>query len=263
MVELADYWRLNGELPAGVAWERELTRAWDAAMKEVDAEIGLIGCAENAADDPAEAPFIAASQILLWYAAERIGELAEAGALHIDGEAVRRDGAAVRVAFSSWLVDASRRWPYAVDTTGRRVAYHDANDLPVAMAPLWGFCAADDPGWRATMAFAFGDRNPAWFSGTRPGLGSAHTPAPWALGDVQAWIRGRVMGDRRSMAESLERLHEVAFVDGMLPEAYSADAADDLRIRHWFAWPGAAIAALLLLDRAGQLEQRLSARPVG
>jgi len=28
---------------------------------------------------------------------------------------------------------------------------------------------------------------------------------------------------------------------------------------HWFAWPGAALAALLVLDRAGQLESRLTA----
>jgi hypothetical protein len=33
----------------------------------------------------------------------------------------------------------------------------------------------------------------------------------------------------------------------MLPEAYSATGPME-RIRHWFAWPGAALAALRLLD---------------
>lgn len=260
MVELADYWRLTGELPAGVAWEREMTGAWEAAAQEIDAETGLIGSAENAADDPAAAPFIAASQILLWYTAERVGELADEGVLRIDAEAVRRRGAAVRAAFGSRLADVAGPWPHAVDTNGRRVAYHDANDLPVALAPLWGFCGDNDPGWLATMAFAFGDANPAWFGGHRPGLGSAHTPGPWTLGDVQAWTRARIGGDVPSMAASLSRLHKVAFADGMLPEAYTADPVDDRRIRHWFAWPGAAIAALLLLDRTGRLVERLSAR---
>jgi hypothetical protein len=52
----------------------------------------------------------------------------------------------------------------------------------------------------------------------------------------------------------------VAFADHMLPEAY--DAEGTVRIRHWFGWPGAALAALRILDQAGRLESRLSARPV-
>jgi hypothetical protein len=59
----------------------------------------------------------------------------------------------------------------------------------------------------------------------------------------------------------LSRLEEVAFVDGMLPEAYDADG--DARIRHWFAWPGAALAALRLLDRAGRLEHALRVSDIG
>jgi hypothetical protein len=54
----------------------------------------------------------------------------------------------------------------------------------------------------------------------------------------------------------------VAFVDGMLPEAYTATGTVD-RIRHWFAWPGAALAALRILDRDERLESRLSARLFG
>jgi hypothetical protein len=46
----------------------------------------------------------------------------------------------------------------------------------------------------------------------------------------------------------------------MLPEAYSADPLDDRRIRHWFAWPGAALAALTLLDRDERLSERLAVR---
>ena len=263
MVELADYWRLTGELPAGVAWEQAVARAWEAAVRAINPATGLIASTENAADDPAAAPFIAASQVLLWYAAERIAELADAGALRLDSQGVRRAGTTARAAFAARLAGSAGPWPYAVDAEGRRVAYHDANDLPVALAPLWGFCDRDDPGWSATMEFAFGEGNPAWFGGARPGLGSTHTPGPWTLGDIQAWVRARTVGDRPAMEKSLARLHEVAFVDGMLPEAYAADPTDDRRIRHWFAWPGAALGALVLLDRHGRLEERLSAQHTG
>lgn len=261
LVELADYWRLTHRLPEGVPWHAAVPRAWEAAMGTVDPVVGLMASAENAADDPAAAPFIGASQVLLWYAARRIAELARVGVLSADAGQFERVANGVREAFTTRLADAPGPWAYAVDEAGHRVLYHDANDLPVALAPLWGFCDLDDPGWRETMRFAFSPANPGFVDGDRPGLGSAHTPGPWTLGDVQAWIGARTTGDDTAAAAALARLHEVAFVDGMLPEAYGASGALD-RIRTWFAWPGAALAALRLLDRAGRLESRLSARPV-
>ena len=111
------------------------------------------------------------------------------------------------------------------------------------------------------MIFAFSDANPGWFPGARSGLGSAHTPGAWTLGDVQAWAYARILGDRVASDAALTRLEEVAFADGMLPEAYGAN--DGARVRHWFAWPGAALAALRLLDTAGQLHERLGAADGG
>jgi hypothetical protein len=56
----------------------------------------------------------------------------------------------------------------------------------------------------------------------------------------------------------MRRLDEVAFGDGMVPEAYEADG--QARIRHWFAWPGAAFAALRALDGQGRLEATVGVR---
>jgi meiotically up-regulated gene 157 (Mug157) protein len=106
------------------------------------------------------------------------------------------------------------------------------------------------------MAFALSDANPAWCEGPRAGLGSSHTPGPWTLGDIQAWLSARIIGDEAGAARSLRRLADVAFADNMLPEAYNVQG--DERIRHWFAWPGAALAAFRLLDRDGTLQPRLS-----
>lgn len=242
-VELADYWRLAGSLPDGVDWTDAVAGAWRAVASAIDPATGLMASHENAADDPAEAPFIAASQILLWHAAGRLAELDGAGVLaapFVDGVAAR-----VRAAFDAHLLHAGR-WAYASDGAGGHVDYHDANDLPIALAPAWGFCAATDPAWRATIGFALSAANRGFESGPRGGLGSAHTPGAWTLGDVQRWIVARTTGDQAAADDALARLREVALLDGMLPEAYSVTRDPDLRVRHWFAWPGAALGALLL-----------------
>lgn len=260
ILELADFWRRVGRLPDEVDWDAELRRAWSVVRNDVDPATGLVPSAENAADDPATAPFIAASQIIAWYGALRLAEVAAAVGAGPEPAGLLEDARALRAAFREAFAGQGA-WPYAVDGGGARVAYHDANDLPVALAPLWGFVRADDPEWTATTAFAFGPANPGWVAGQRPGLGSAHTSGPWTLGDVQRWIIGRAVGDMTAMREAGERLREVAFGDGMLPEAYGAD--DDVGIRHWFAWPGATWAALRLLDASGRLESVLRARGPG
>lgn len=258
VLELADFWRAVGQLPSGVDWTAAVDAAYQAALAEVDSQMGLMASTENAADDPAAAPFIAGSQILLWYAAQRLAELCRGGVLDLDGGSFSAVADSTFAAFGRAFVDDGR-WAYATDGAAARVVYHDANDLPVALAPLWGFCPADDPGWRRTMEFAFSAANPGYFDGDRAGLGSAHTPGPWTLGDVQAWLVARQAGDPAAANRALERLAEVAFEDGMLPEAYSVTRDPDLRIRYWFAWPGAALAAFLILDADGLLETRLRA----
>jgi hypothetical protein len=258
LIELADHWRAYGELPEGIDWPSAIEPAWRAARSAVDPRLGLMASTENAADDPATAPFIGASQILAWYAAERLAEIGEAERIGLEPASLRADADAARAAFTAHHAAIDGPWAYAVDRDDVRVDYHDANDLPVAIAPLLGFCLPDDPGWLATMAFAFGPSNTAWVAGPFGGLGSIHTPGAWTLGDVQAWTRARITGDRPAAAAALDRLRAVAFGDGMLPEAYGADR--DARIRHWFAWPGAALAALRLLDDAGRLETTLGVR---
>jgi uncharacterized protein len=261
IVELADLWRLSGSLPEGVAWTSEVASAWSAALAEVDQKTGFIASAENAADDPATLPYIVASQVLLWYAALRLAEVAETVDVGIGAEDLLDVARRLRGAFDALVVDPGAPWPYALDTAGGRFAYQDANDLPVALAPLWGFCAADDPGWLATMAFAFGPQNPGWAGGRLPGLGSAHTPGAWTLGDVQAWISARARDDEAAADRAMRRIEAVAFADGMLPEAYATDDAEP--VRHWFAWPGAALAALRVLDRDSRLKTALAVRGSG
>jgi meiotically up-regulated gene 157 (Mug157) protein len=185
----------------------------------------------------------------------RAAEVAEQVPIGLDPFTLRAVAEQVREAFDRQMA-SDGRWAYAVDGGGLRIDYHDANDLPTALAPLLGFCSADDPAWRATMAFAFSEANPGFVTGEPGGLGSAHTPGPWPLGEIQAWIHARITGDEASAESSLARLVAWAFADGMLPEAVALSGP----IRHWFAWPGTALAALVLLDARGELSDRLRAR---
>ena len=75
----------------------------------------------------------------------------------------------------------------------------------------------------------------------RPRLG----PHPWPLGDIQEWVAASLLGEDGRAGRVLQRLLAVAAPDGLLPETYDPDTGGWLA-RHWFAWPGATLAALAL-----------------
>jgi meiotically up-regulated gene 157 (Mug157) protein len=96
------------------------------------------------------------------------------------------------------------------------------------------------------MQFALSPHNPAYCPGEWGGLGSLHTPGTWTLGDVQEWVAAGLLGEPSRSERALERLLAAASPDGLLPEAYDPRTGG-APIRRWFAWPGAALGALLTL----------------
>jgi len=198
-------------------------------------EHGLIATEETPGDDPLVQPFHFSSHVLLWHLLDvfdhpAAGEVRDATLRH----------------FTS-----AGRFAYAIagpDGAGAR-HYHDANDLPTVFAPGWGFCAADDPRWRATIDFAWSPANEGYFAGALSGLGSVHTPHPWPLGDLQEIVVARVTQDPERERRAKARLERVETWDGMLPEAYD-ETSGAVASRHWFAWPAALRA---LLDREPML----------
>jgi len=247
-VELADLWRRTHELPDGVDWARHVPEAWQVVLEDVDPVCGLIRTDENAADDRVEAPFVAGSQILLWYAAGRLAELAAGTDIGLRTGELRATAERARIAFGRHFV-RDGRWVYATDGRGGSVDYHDANEFPTVLAPFWGFCAPDDPAWRATLAWAFSPANAAYVDGLDGGLGSRHTPGTWPLGHVQAWLAATIIQHRARAEMALARLADAAFSDGLLPEAVQHDTSGRRAVRHWFAWPGAALGAFWQLER--------------
>lgn len=197
----------------------------------------LFATEETPADDPLELPYHFSSHVLLWYTLHRL-----AGVL-ADRDLARMADAVAAATRQHFTVRRRRQslFAYAVDLAGNRRLYHDANDLPTALAASWGFCTADDPVWRATMAFAFSPDNSGWTPGRYGGLGSDHTPGAWPLGDVQELAYRHAVGDVVGERLVTQRLLATAAWDGALPEARDPESGDVVS-RHWFAWPGAALA---------------------
>lgn len=248
LLELAEHVAATGnppELPPSWSWADLVAGAWAGVDAAIDPDSGLIASDENPADDVAILPFLVSHQVLLWHAAVRLADVA--GRLGVAAEPFATVARRTRTAVDEHFVvegPLGRQWAYAVDGRGSAERFMDANDLPVALAPLWGFCEADDPVWRNTVRFAFDAANPGFSRGPAGGLGSRHTPGTWTLGDVMGLVAFSLMDDRPAAAAALDRLVAVAFEDGMLPEAYDPAGSGQV-VRHWFAWPGAALAACM------------------
>jgi hypothetical protein len=253
LLELSDYWRLTGRLPAldrlrrdDPTWTSLVSQVLDSLAGSLSVE-GLLATDENAADDPAIHPYLVSVQILAWHAFKRLAEMKEVLRItHPVAEMAERSRRSVRDLFP---IDgpAGPLWAYALDGQGESLLHHDANDLPTAFAPLWGFCAADDPVWRRTMDFAFSPANDGYVSGRFGGLGSRHTPGTWSLGLIQEWVACSLAGEVEAATDALRRLVAVALSDGSLPEASDPDTGAVVA-RHWFAWPGALVGWLMAGD---------------
>lgn len=241
LLELCDYAEVTRDRAPLERYAGEIASALRAVERRRARGTALYGSDENAADDPLELPYQTANQILAWRTFMRLHELDVGnGRLRELAESCARAVAERQVASSE---DGRCVYAYATDLDGRAILYHDANDLPLVLAPTWGFCRAEDPVWRTTMRFALSPANPGFFPGLRGGLGSLHTPAAWPLGVVQAWLVARDAGDTRLRAESERTLRAQAFWDGSLPEASDPDDGRPVS-RAWFAWPSAAVAGL-------------------
>jgi hypothetical protein len=240
LLELADHLDRGGDPALAAAAAPVVDEVLGAVTARRAPGAELFATEETPGDDPVPLPYHFSSHVLLWHALRRLA--AALGRPELAGLADR-----VRAAVGAHLVtghDGRELFAYATDLRGGHARYHDANDLPTALAPRWGFCGARDPVWRATMAFAFSPANPAFAAGPHGGLGSVHTPGAWPLGDVQELIWARLNPDDRPEARVLARLAATACWDGALPEA--RDPADGtVRSRHWFAWPGAALLVAL------------------
>lgn len=246
VLELADFRRRFGRWPSPDLdrWRRGVEAALGDLI--VSPGTGLLVSHENPADDPAEYPHNFSTQVLY---SEVLGRLARtADELGLDGtELARRAGEVrerTRTLFRAPGTGGRKTYAYEADGSGRHRLYADANDLPTALAAAWGFCSPDDLVWRATMEAACDPEGAYAVAGRLGGLGSVHTSGVWALGLVQELVFALTIGDAEREGRVLGILEELVSEDGMLPETADPHSGGWLS-RHWFGWPGAALACVL------------------
>jgi uncharacterized protein len=223
------------------AWGGLVRRAWTGLPRDPN---GLLPGEENPADDAATYPYLLSSQLLLAYVGQRLADVADE--LRLDDLRLAQDSVGVLTTIRNTFEHVGPygpQWAYEVDGSGGHRLYHDANDVPLALAPLWRLCSPDDPVWAATVRFGSSPHNPGYVPGRLGGLGSAHTAGVWPLGDAQAWAVAAATGDDEALAALTEKIANVAADDGMLPETYDPESGQWLS-RHWFGWPGALVGTL-------------------
>lgn len=246
VLELVDFRRRFGRWPSTdlTHWQRGITAAFKDLV--VSSETGLLVSEENPADDPAEYPHNFSTQVLFSEVLSRLGDVADE--LGLDGADLSRQAGAVREQSKAlFRVDTGSggtAYAYEIDGNDGYRLYADANDLPTALAAAWGFCPPDDPAWRTTMKTAFDPAGPYALAGPFGGLGSVHTGGVWALGLIQELIFARATDDDERDKRVLHTLEELLSEDGMLPETADPETGEWLS-RHWFGWPGAALACVL------------------
>lgn len=207
----------------------------------------LFRTGETPADDRADLPYHFSSQILLWHTLKKLAALNEKYSftgVQLDESAdhVKKD------CLQAFIVDRNgiSHFAYLTDLQGNHQFYHDANDLPTVLAPIWGFCDRTDAVWRNTMDFAFTEENRGgYYKGKFAGLGSVHTPHPWPLGDGQELLYSRLTGQNERFERVREKLMKLVQWDGLFSEAVDENTGK-VASRHWFSWPGAFISTVLL-----------------
>ncbi len=240
LLELADYVQLTGDRQILERLRAQIPALFAALRPYRLDDRPLYATDETPADDPIALPYHLSSHVLLWRALRLLDALGvNCGPDAPSAQAVRE------TVLRDFVIEHGgvRLFAYAIDESGRYHLYHDANDIPLALAPAWGFCDMGDPVWRATVDFAFSPANAGGFYAGR--LGSVHTMAPWPLGDVQDLIIARALGDEARAGRARAQLLRAAGPGGALPEAYDADSGAVVS-RHWFAWPNAAYACVEL-----------------
>lgn len=239
LLELAEYVEESGDRATFERFGGQVYATLDMLMRRKADFAALFPTDETPADDPIAQPYHLSSHILLWKTLDKLGRLG------VDTGTLKHD---IRAAVDRYFVtdwDGQRVYAYATDGKGGHHLYHDANDFPTVAAPLWGWCNKRDPVWQATMAYAFSPANAdAWFDGH---LGSVHTKAAWGLGDVQALLLADTLNqDDGKIEAALEALDRAATqTDYALSEAYDPQTGAVVS-RHWFAWPNAAYACVIL-----------------
>lgn len=233
LLELADYVFCSGDSKTLERLQHHVQALIDTILNHRHESAYLFPTDETPGDDPLDYKYHFSSHLLAWHTFNMLEKLLPGSGYQEIADRIHAD---TRKYFIASNGDDSL-YSYATDTEGNHLFYHDANDVPLALAADWGFVSSADKVWQATVEFAFSEANlNGYFANDR--LGSVHTSAPWPLGDVQKLVIARLLKQANREAQALEDLRAAAQWDGGLPEAYDGETFA-VKSRNWFAWPNA------------------------
>ncbi len=206
---------------------------------------------ENPADDPVLYPYHFSTQVLAWKTFKVLYELNKKYCFSKkDYEKIAHE---IRENVFEFMIgerEGKRVFCYTTDTKGNYEYYHDANDLPTALAPLWDFLDVESNVFQKTMNWAFSKENRGYYQGPFGGLGSDHAKGHWPLGTSQLLAialsyKGKSKVASNLWNRSLKRLADIVIQDGLFSESVDP-LTGNVFTRYWFAWPGATISWLYL-----------------
>ncbi|MBR9989622.1 MAG: hypothetical protein KFH98_07695 [Gemmatimonadetes bacterium] len=206
--------------------------------------------------DVADYPFATMANVLLWVFSDRLPRLQASGNGQGSGDEppARFQDAAGEIAAAVWQhcvsdVDGHPILASSASLEGDAAVYDDPA-LSLALVPFFGFCAPDDPVWRATMEFLRSSRYPLWRTGNVPGLaaraGSKRPRTSALCADLLTW----------AAPEALDRLLRLHLPAGVAAGDYDVDTGAGGEPHH------AALAGFVAwtLARAAEPEQAAVSR---
>jgi hypothetical protein len=151
-------------------------------------------------------------------------------------------------------------YAYEVDGFGNALFMDDANVPSLLSLPYLGWCAADDPVYRATRAMLLSEDNPYFFRGTAgEGIGGPHVGLDmvWPMGII---VRALTSADEHEILHCLRMLKASHAGTGFMHESYHKDDPANFT-RSWFAWANTLFGELILRLHAERPD--ILARPLG
>lgn len=146
-------------------------------------------------------------------------------------------------------------YAYEVDGYGHANLMDDANVPSLLSASYLGFCASDDPVYKATRAFVLSSQNPYFYRGKyASGIGSPHTPKNyvWPLGLI---MQALTSTDPEEIARVVGYIGVSDVGDHRLHESFNANWPETYT-RGDFAWPNALYGELVARERRDQISAR-------
>lgn len=169
-------------------------------------------------DDPAHYPFCTYDNVLVWRG------LLAAGYLGLDpgGRLAALAGQVRQAIYDRCVVSgpAGPMFAWEVDLAGQHRLY-DEPPGSLQLLPVLGFCAADDPIYRNTLAWIHSPANPHSFFGSRfAEVGCVHARHPWVL----SFANSLRLPSRR--AEAIKLLKAASLDSGIACESIDAESGE-------------------------------------